>query len=324
MRPYIIRRLLLIIPTLVIASTLCFAILRFIPGDAVDLMVNMSSRGMHAGTDEAGLTPHQAIRRALGLDLPIHVQYGRWITGLLKGDLGKSLWSGESVLELVLEKLPVSLEVGLMAIVVSLFIAIPVGIVSGMRPESGLDYILRSISIFFICIPSFWLGTIVVVFPAKWWYWSPRTTWISFFEDPIENLVMFIIPAIILGMWLSGMTMRLVRNMMLEVLRKDYVRTAWSKGLREKIIILRHVLKNSLIPVITMIGLQLPVVIGGAIVVEYLFNLPGLGSFLVEAINYRDYPVITGVNIFLCSFVLLINLVVDISYAWLDPRIRYS
>ena len=324
MRPYIIRRLLLIIPTLVIASTLCFAILRFIPGDAVDLMVNMSSRGMHAGTDEAGLTPHQAIRRALGLDLPIHVQYGRWITGLLKGDLGKSLWSGESVLELVLEKLPVSLEVGLMAIVVSLFIAIPVGIVSGMRPESGLDYILRSISIFFICIPSFWLGTIVVVFPAKWWYWSPRTTWISFFEDPIENLVMFIIPAIILGMWLSGMTMRLVRNMMLEVLRKDYVRTAWSKGLREKIIILRHVLKNSLIPVITMIGLQLPVVIGGAIVVEYIFNLPGLGSFLVEDINYRDYPVITGVNIFLCSFVLLINLVVDISYAWLDPRIRYS
>ena len=324
MRPYIIRRLLLIIPTLVIASTLCFAILRFIPGDAVDLMVNMSSRGMHAGTDEAGLTPHQAIRRALGLDLPVHVQYGRWITGLLKGDLGKSLWSGESVLELVLEKLPVSLEVGLMAIVVSLFIAIPVGIVSGMRPESGLDYILRSISIFFICIPSFWLGTIVVVFPAKWWYWSPRTTWISFFEDPIENLVMFIIPAIILGMWLSGMTMRLVRNMMLEVLRKDYVRTAWSKGLREKIIILRHVLKNSLIPVITMIGLQLPVVIGGAIVVEYIFNLPGLGSFLVEAINYRDYPVITGVNIFLCSFVLLINLVVDISYAWLDPRIRYS
>ena len=135
---------------------------------------------------------------------------------------------------------------------------------------------------------------------------------------------MFIIPAVILGMWLSGMTMRLVRNMMLEVLRKDYVRTAWAKGLPERVVILRHVLKNSLIPVITMIGLQLPVVIGGAIVVEYIFNLPGLGSFLVEAINYRDYPIITGVNIFLCSFVLLINLAVDISYAWLDPRIRYS
>ena len=324
MRPYIIRRILLIIPTLIIATTLCFGILRFIPGDAVDLMVTQA-RGMHAGAqDKDAMTPHEAIRHALGLDLPIHVQYGRWVAGLLRGDLGESLWSGKSVLDSILTKLPVSLEVGLLAIVVSLTIALPVGIVSGMRPESGLDYLLRSIAILFICIPSFWLGTAIVVYPAIWWYWSPRTTWISFFDDPVENLVMFIVPAIVLGMWLSGMTMRLTRNMMLEVLRKDYVRTAWAKGLRERSIILRHVLKNSLIPVITMLGLQFPVVIGGAVVVEYIFNLPGLGSFLVGAINTRDYPVITGVNVFLAAFVLLINLAVDISYAWFDPRIRYS
>jgi peptide/nickel transport system permease protein len=309
----------LIIPTALIVTIIVFFTFRLIPGDIVDLMAALQiSQGSGSGEQR------EALRRELGLDLPIHIQYGRWLSGVLRGDLGKSLWTKLSVAENIINRLPVSLEVGILGLIISLAIALPVGVLSGMRPETNMDYLLRSIAILFICIPNFWLATIILIYPSVWWAWSPRMTYISFMEDPLANLGMFIIPAAILGMWLSGVTMRLIRTMMLEVLREDYVRTAWAKGLKEKVIVLRHVLKNALIPMVTMLGLQLPVMIGGAVIVEYIFSLPGLGSLTVDAINRRDYPIVSGINLFVAGFVLVINILVDISYAWLDPRIRYQ
>ncbi len=321
MQTYIIRRLLLVVPTMLIVSLIVFFSLRLIPGDAVDLMVAQSA---HFGSTKSDETPRDIIRRALGLDLPAHVQYGKWMAGMLQGDLGESLWTKISVSETVLTRLPISLELGFLAIVISLTIALPVGMISGIRPESKLDQFLRSMAILFICIPEFWLGTMVLLYPALWWDWAPRMFYISFFEDPLANLGMMILPATILGLWLSGFTMRFTRTMMLEVLGQDYVRTAWAKGLRERVVVTRHVMKNALIPVVTMIGLQLPVMIGGAVIVEYLFQIPGMGALIVEAVNIRDYPLVSGANLVMAAFVLVINIGVDLSYAWLDPRIRYQ
>lgn len=318
MRSYIIRRLLLIIPTVLIVSTIVFLGIRLIPGDVVDYMATMIYQyGTGAGD------PREAIRQNLGLDVPILVQFGRWLVGIVKGDLGVSLWTSTSVTEGILTRLPVSLEVGSLAILISLMIAVPVGIYSGMRPETGGDYVLRSFAILAIAVPSFWLGTMVMIYPAIWWKWSPPMFYVRFFVDPVANLNLVIVPAILQGLWLSGITMRLTRTMMLEVLRQDYIRTSWAKGLSEKVVVMRHVLKNTLIPLITMIGLQLPVLIGGAVVVEEIFGLPGLGSYLVRALEKRDYPIVSGINLFMAGFVLLVNVIIDISYAWLDPRIRY-
>ena len=205
--------------------------------------------------------------------------------------------------ETLRQKMPVSLELGIMALTFSLGVAFPVGIYSALRPDTKIDYFLRSIAIAFIVTPSFWLATMIMIYPSIWWNWSPRTAWVSFGEDALANLGMFIIPAIVLGMWYTGVTMRLIRTMMLEVLRQDYVRTAWAKGLREWVITLRHVLKNTLIPVVSLMGLQLPVLIGGSIVVEQIFGLPGMGLLIVEAINRRDYPIISGINLTLAGFV---------------------
>ena len=315
MSTYIIRRLLLMIPTLILVSLIVFATMRFIPGSIIDMMMaNRWSEGQNV---------REELVAYLGLDLPVHVQYGKWITGILKGDLGSSLWTKVPVMDSIKTGLPVSLELGLLAIFISLIIAIPVGVISGIRPESTADNLLRSLAVLLICVPDFWLGTMVVIFPAVWWGVSPPVFYTYFFDDPIANLSMVLIPSIILGFWFNGMTMRLTRTMVLETFSQDYVRTAWAKGLKMKVVVIRHVLKNSLIPVVTIVGLQLPVVIGGAVAVEYIFGLPGLGKLMVEAIVKRDYPIVSGINVFLASFVLITNLLVDLSYAWLDPRIRY-
>ena len=264
------------------------------------------------------------LRRELGLDLPIHLQYARWMSGVVRGDLGTSFWSKLPVTEQIVIGLPVSLEVGSLALVFSLLIALPVAIYSGIRPDSVTDHVLRAVAIAFICVPSFWIGTMVLIYPPIWWGWAPRLSWIPFYANPVAHTIMVVIPAFILGMWLSGITMRLTRNMMLEVLRQDYIRTAWAKGLRERLVIVRHALKNALIPVLTMVGLQLPVLVGGAVVVESIFNLPGVGGIMVQAMEKRDYAIVSGLNLIAATFVLFVNLIIDISYAWLDPRIRYQ
>ena len=315
MQAYILRRLLLIVPTMVIVSIIVFSTIRLIPGDVIDYMVSTRYFTVDAAV---------ALREKLGLNLPAHVQYGRWITGAIRGDFGESLITSLPVTETILQRLPRSMELGALSLLFALLIALPVGIYSGMNPESVGDQILRSIAILFICIPSFWLGTMILILPAVWVRWSPPMHFVSFWEEPLTNLTLFIIPAIVLGMWLSGVTMRLTRTMMLEVLRQDYIRTAWAKGLRERVVVLRHALKNALNPVLTMVGLQLPVLIGGAVVVEHIFNLPGIGSLVVTTLAQRDYTILSALNLMMAAFVLLVNVIIDISYAWLDPRIQYT
>ena len=313
---YITRRVALIFPTLILVSIIVFMGLRFIPGDIVDLMLSRQTQGPSGFSREE-------IKIYLGMDLPVHEQYLKWIGGVLRGDFGESLWTRTPVNDNLLSGLPVSLELGFMAVFLSLVIAIPVGVLAGIRPESKLDYLLRSVAIFLVCIPDFWLATMIVIYPALWWNVSPSLVYIFFWDDPLGNLGMVFLPALVLGFAFSGMIMRLTRNLVIEEMGQDYVRTAWSKGLKARVVVLRHVLKNTLIPVVTVVGIQFPFVIGGAVVVESIFGLPGLGKMMVESINARDYPIISGINIILATVVLSVNLLVDISYAWLDPRIRY-
>ena len=321
MRAYIIRRLLLIIPTVFILTILVFLSVRFIPGDTIDVIVARMEMFAGAFVD----IDREALEHMLGLDVPVHVQYGRWIGDIfLHGTLGESLFTRDSVEGAILDRLPVTIQLGVMAILIGLVIALPVGIYSAIRQDTAADYIGRSVAIIGLATPNFWLGTMVMVFPAIWWGWSPPMELIPFTEDPLGNLGMFLIPSLILGTATAAATMRMTRTMMLEVLRQDYIRTAWAKGLNERVVIMRHALKNALIPVVTLIGLQLPILVGGAVIMENIFNLPGLGRLLLNALSDRDYPVVSGVNLVFATAVVGVNLMIDLIYPYLDPRVRYS
>ena len=335
MRAYLIRRLLLIIPTLWILTILVFLSVRFIPGDAVDAMIDR----MLAVYPVSAFVDREAFERLLGLDVPAYVQYGRWIgvlptpdaitkesqfNGLLQGTFGESLFGQWNIEEVIIGRLPVTFELGFLAIVIGLVIALPVGIYSAIRQDTAADYAGRSGAIIGMSIPNFWLALMVVIFPAIWWGYSPPVKLIPFTEDPLGNLRMFIIPSLILGTAMSASTMRMTRTMMLEVLRQDYIRTAWSKGLKERVVIMRHAIKNALIPVVTLIGMDLPILVGGSVIIENIFALPGLGRLFLTALSSRDYPVVSGVNLFLSAVVMLNILLIDMIYPYLDPRIRYS
>jgi peptide/nickel transport system permease protein len=315
MLPYISRRLLALIPTLFFASLIVFVTVRLIPGNVIDLM--LSQNDIAVGKDRAQL------EAALGLDRPMYAQYARWAGAALHGDLGRSLWQNTPVTAQLLERLPVTFELGLLALIVALSVALPIGVYSAIRQDTAGDYLTRSFSILMLAIPSFWLGTLVMVFPSIWWGWSPELSYVPFRLEPLKNLSQMIVPAVILGTSLSAVTMRLTRTMMLEVLRQDYIRTAWAKGLSEGPVVARHALRNALIPVVTLIGLQAPLLIGGAVIMEQIFVIPGMGMLLLEAVSQRDYPVITGVFLLVGVCVMLINLLVDLSYGTLDPRVRY-
>ena len=317
MRAHIIRRLLLVIPTLFILSILIFLSVRFIPGDVIDVM-----QGRLGGL---GQVDRAALERMLGLDQPVYVQYGRWLGDiLLHGSLGRSLMGDWSVEEKILGRLPVTIELGVLSIVIGLLIALPVGIYSAIRQDTAVDYAGRSIAILGLATPNFWLALMVMIYPAIWWGWSPPMRLITFSEDPLGNLGMFLIPSLILGTYLAAATMRMTRTMMLEVLRQDYIRTAWSKGLKERVVVVRHAVKNVLIPVVTLIGLQLPILVGGAVIIENIFNLPGLGRLMLVALADRDFPVVAGINLVFGTAVMAINLMIDLVYAVLDPRVRYQ
>ena len=335
MRAYLIRRLLLIIPTLFILSILVFLSVRFIPGDVIDVM---AARMEEEGT-LAFEIDREALEQMLGLDVPVYVQYGRWIgvlptpdfvtreshfNGLIQGSLGESLMSTFTVEEKIIGRLPVTIQLGVMAIVIGLVIALPVGIYSAIRQDTAADYVGRTIAILGLATPNFWLGLMVVLYPAIWWAWSPAMELIPFAEDPLGNLGMFLLPSLIVGTASAAATMRMTRTMMLEVLRQDFIRTAWAKGLRERVVVLRHAVKNALIPVVTLIGLQLPILIGGSVIMENIFNLPGLGRLMVVALEDRDYPVVSGVNLFFATAVVLFNLLIDLLYSYLDPRVRHD
>ena len=319
MRAYIVRRLLLLIPTLSILSVLVFLSVRFIPGDVMDAMV------LRLGYFDVSVVDREALAKKLGLDVPVWVQYGRWSRDIfVHGTLGNSLMHEVPVAERILARLPVTLELGLLAIFFGLLIALPVGIYSAIRQDTAADYAGRSIAIIGLAMPNFWLGIMVMIYPGIWWSWSPPMELIPFFEDPLGNLGVFLIPSLILGTAMSASTMRMTRTMMLEVLRQDYIRTAWAKGLGERVVVIRHAIKNTLIPVVTLVGLQLPILVGGAVIMENIFNLPGLGRLMLDALRDRDYPVVQGTNLFFGVAVLAINLLIDLVYAVLDPRVRYD
>ena len=291
MRAYIVRRILLLIPTFLLLSILVFLSLRFLPGDAIDALAAQMASFMDPDIDR------EKLERMLGLDQPIHVQYGRWLGGIfLHGTLGNSLLGAWRVEEKIVARLPATLQLGVLAIVIGLLIGLPVGIYSAMRRNTAADYVGRSVAIIGLATPNFWLATLILTFPAIWWAWSPPLTLVPFRADPLGSIGVFIVPSLILGTYLAAATMRMTRTMMLEVLRQDYVRTAWSKGLQERVVIVRHAIKNALIPVVTLIGLQMPILIGGSVIMESIFSLPGLGRLMLHAINDSDYPVVAGLN----------------------------
>jgi peptide/nickel transport system permease protein len=308
------QRMLLVVPTL-IGVTICISLLiRFIPGGAASAFCS------------EGCTPDQveAINDSLGLNRPWPVQYVDWVGSALRGDLGEGFQNRRSVADDIKTRLPVTFQLGIMAMVVAMLIALPVGIISAIRQDSPIDYLSRSLAVAWLSLPSFWLGTLIIAYGGKWFGWAPPLTYKSFIESPLDNLTITLIPALLLGAALSGTVMRLSRAQMLEVMRQDYIRTAWSKGLRERTIIARHAIRNAFIPVVTLIGLQVPIVVGGSVIVETIFNVPGVGRYLVTAIGQRDYPIIQGVNLVVAAVIVLTNLRVDLSYSLLDPRVRYS
>lgn len=318
MRAYIIRRILLIIPTLFLVSIVVFLSVRFIPGSVLDSMVG-DMQYMSGNIDR------EAIERKLGLDVPVYVQYGRWLGGIFRhGTLGNSLLGNWSVEEKIIERLPITIELGLISMVIGLMLALPIGIYSAIRQNTIADYAGRTVAVIGLATPNFWLATMVMIFPAIWWGWSPPLVIVPFAEDPLGHIKVFIIPGIINGTFLSATTMRMTRTMMLEVLRQDYIRTAWAKGLKERVIIFRHAIKNALIPVVTLIGLQLKILVGGSIIMENIFNIPGLGRLMLVALQDRDYPVVSGINLFFAGSIVIINLLVDLVYAKLDPRVHFK
>ena len=257
--------------------------------------------------------------------MPVYVQYGRWIGNIFQhGTLGKSLLDSSTVEEKIIGRLPVTIEIVLLAIVISLLIALPVGIYSAIRQDTAADYLGRSAAIIGLVTPNFWLGIMVMIYPAIWWGWARPMRLVPLSEDLLGNLAVFLIPSLIVGTAMSAATMRMTRTMMLEVLRQDYIRTAWSKGLKERVVVVRHAVKNALIPVVSLIGLQLPILVGGAVIMENIFNLPGLGNLMLTALNDRDYPVVSGINLFFATGVVLLNLLIDLIYPYLDPRVRYE
>ncbi|MGB4863214.1 MAG: ABC transporter permease [Tepidiformaceae bacterium] len=315
MTNYIIRRVLLAVPTVLLVMFMTFMMLRLVPGSLVDTI--LADRPYSTAEDRIQL------EKQLGLDEPIPTQFVKYTWKVMRGDLGESPWTTTPVTTELEKRLPVTMEFGFLAILIGLVISLPIGVLSAIRQDTISDYISRSFAILALSVPYFFTATIIIVFGPKWG-WTPPLIYKGWSDGPIAHVYYFLAPATLLGLALGGGVMRLTRTMVLEVLRQDYIRTAWAKGLRERSVILRHALKNALIPVITVVGLQVGTAISGTIILETIFNMPGVGRYFVGAILQRDYPSVQGVVLVLAIVIVIVNLVVDLSYAWLDPRIRYS
>jgi peptide/nickel transport system permease protein len=313
LRKYFLKRLLVAIPSLVIASVIVFSLVRLVPGDVVVLMMEENQYA-----DDL-----EAMRAKLGLNRPIYVQYFEWVGRALIGDLGESLYTRRPVAQELLTRVPVSLELGAVAIFFAILLGVPIGIVSAVRQDTARDYVARGGAILGLSVPGFWLGTLVVVLPAIYFKWSPSIQFTKLADNPWGHVTQFILPGLLLGIASAASIMRLTRTQLLEVLRQDYVRTAWSKGMGERMVVLKHSLKNALIPVVTVLGIQIAQVLSGTVIFESIFGLPGMGRFLFDAITERDYPVIQGINLVVVTTVVAVNLMVDFAYAYLDPRIRF-
>jgi peptide/nickel transport system permease protein len=315
-RTYVLKRLLLIVPTLVGAAALVFVIMRVIPGDVALLILG----GDSGQIDQRQLT---AMRQKLGLDQSLLVQFGTWLWGILRLDFGNSLWTGQPVTQELLIRLPLSLQLALFATIVSVIIAIPLGMLAAVRQDTWVDYAVRVFSIGGLAMPGFWVGILTILVLVIFFGWGPPLEFTPPWVDPWANFQMMVWPVVTVGYRFSAVTTRMTRSTVLEVLREDYIRTAWAKGLRERAVVIRHALKNAMLPVITLIGTEFAFLIGGLVVTETVFTLNGIGRFVVDAVAHRDYPVVQAL-VFLIAFgFVVVNLLVDLTYAWFDPRIRY-
>ena len=319
MKQYAARRVLLFVPTLLLATLIVFVLFFIVPGDAA-MMILTGEEGAGAVTD----ADIAKLRHELGLDRPLHVQYSSWVWGILHGDLGESIWYRVPVIDELKEKFAVTLQLSVMAIIMAMVVAVPLGIISAVKQDSMPDYISRMFSLIGIALPTFWLALLMIYALAYGFNWLPPLGYATLWEDPLLNLTQLIFPALALAFHDLAFTSRVTRSSMLEVLREDYVRTARSKGLREFAVIGRHALKNAILPVVTVSGYQFARLLGGVIIIETIFVVPGLGAFLIESIQHRDFVVLQAVIVLTAAVVLTLNLVIDLGYGILDPRIRYS
>jgi peptide/nickel transport system permease protein len=313
---YLARRVLQGLLVLFLVSFLVFCLVRILPGDAILMQLDQA----------AAPTPEnlQRARQELGLDRPFAQQYRTWMAGVLRGDLGYSLTSRRPVSQELLKRVSLTSHLAVMSLIIALLIALPIGVLSAVRQDTMADYLGRLFAILGLSLPDFWLATVVITFLAIWFHWIPPIGFAPIWVDPARNLSQLLIPAVIIGARLAAVSMRMTRSSLLEVLRQDYIRTAWAKGLPERLIIVRHALKNAFIPVVTILGQQFSVLLGGTVIVEFIFLQPGVGSLMLDAVRLRDYTLIQGAVLFFATVIVAINLLVDLSYAWLDPRIRYS
>ncbi|MBW2622504.1 MAG: ABC transporter permease [Deltaproteobacteria bacterium] len=315
MSRYFFKRFFLLFPTIFIVSIFVFSIVRFIPGDIVEIMASEQGYGYDA----------EEMREILGLDQPVHTQYFDYIYNIFRfGDFGYSLWSGEAITKELADRLPVSAQLGIMALFFTICTGVPIGVISALKQDTALDYILRSYTIGGLSVPGFWLAVMFLTFSALWFQWVPPMKYVPFTESPLGSFKQMITPAFLMSIAMSAGIMRMTRTMMLEVMREDYIRTAKAKGLNYWTVVFRHALKNAMIPVVTIIGMQVTLIVGGTVIMESIFSLPGMGRYLLGAIQQRDYPVIQGVNLIICSVIITMNLLVDLTYGYLDPRIRYQ
>ncbi len=315
MQAYILRRLLLLVPSIFGISVATFVLFRLIPGDPAAIICGQT------GTEEC----LERVRSELGLDRPLLAQYADWVGDMFRGDFGTSIHGGNSLVSELRHRVPITLELLIMTNVIALALAIPAGTISAIRPNTPLDLVVRFLTVLGLSIPNFFLGTLLILLPLIFIDWTPPLAgYTPFFDDPWTNLQQFFFPSLALGAAIGAGLMRLTRSALLEVMGNDYIRTAWAKGLRERTVVLRHALKNAMIPVVTVLGLYIGVLMGGTVILEMIFGLPGLGRLTFESILMRDYPIVQGVVLITASVFVLVNLAVDVVYAWFDPRIRYA
>jgi len=316
MRGYVTKRLLIAVVTLFGMSIVIFSLMRLAPGNIVDIL--FESAGYVDQADK------KQLERELGVDRPLAVQYARWVGEVARGDLGKSYRYDMPAWRIIKPRLPVTLELAFLALFFSILLGVPFGVLSAVRQDRPLDYVLRVLSLAGLSMPAFWLGMIIILFFVRALGWMPSITYVSPFVDLKANLWQFMVPALAVGYRSSALIMRITRSAMLEVLREDYIRTAWAKGQTGRVVIWHHALKNAMLPVVTIIGIEFAFLIGGLVVTETVFNLPGVARFLVQAILWRDYPVVQNLVMFIAIVVILSNLLVDMLYGVLDPRVRYG
>ncbi len=318
MRNYAIKRLLLLIPTIILFTIAMFLALQLMPGDYVDALV-IAIRQQDPGAE----IDVEQLKKEFGLDRPLIEQYMSWLGGVFRGELGVSMLTGKSATQEMLKRIPITVELNLLSFIITWIIALPIGIYSALKQDTPLDYLGRGFTVMGMSLPEFWVATMLLVFAVLWLGWVPLVKYIPFTHDPIGNLKQFIVPALIMSLSAGGLV-RTLRTLTLEVIRQDYVRTAWGKGLRERAIIFRHALRNAMIPLNSMLIPVFLGMLGGSVIMEQIFCLPGMGRYLLSALTIRDWPVVLGVNLFYTTLGLVTIVIVDLSYAWADPRIRYD